>query len=636
MKKTLLFCLALGIAMLGYTQKSSIPKLSNPEVLNKSVKVLKSTTDGTEVFENSVNYARNTGSLTPEEYLLGTTFFDYVSNLGVGNRFHRWDDGTMAAAWILGFETGGFTDRGTGYNYFDGTAWDEAPTVRLEPYRCGWPSITAWGPNGEINAAHNTSDDVGCHFVRRENKGEGEWTHIGYDGPDEFPKDPTFANLISSGENNEYTHFLYNAYQQTYNDVEDPLFYSRSDDGGDTWEIKDYFFEEFGSDYYRENPIDGHIWASKGNTLAFLNVSRMIDLVLMKSTDNGESWEKTVIWENPYPFMVWDGANSTLFDSLYTTDGAGDIDIDADGKVHVVFGITKIRQDDGGRYSYPFVDGLGYWNEDMPMFNEDGDNISALCPPNYGNEGSEMIEDVNYIGWAQDIDGDGEITWATDDADVFYNYRVGGLSSQPQITIDEDGRIFVVFASSTESYVYNGEMNYKHIWARAYDNGGWGEFTDLSADITHFFDECVFPVMAKTSDEYIYYYYMADATPGFGSGNSPDHEVQENRIIFAKMLKETLLTGISETGLQNNMMVDQNIPNPFSTTTTVNVHLKQSANLSIEVTNMIGQKVYAMDRGKVSSGYHHFTLTADQLDAGIYFYTVTAGNNAVTKKMIVQ
>ena len=66
-------------------------------------------------------------------------------------------------------------------------------------------------------------------------------------------------------------------------------------------------------------------------------------------------------------------------------------------------------------YLVPFVDGIGYWNEDMPAFSN---NLNALSP--YGDTGSELIQDYNLIGWSQDVNGNGQLDLLTGYADSYY------------------------------------------------------------------------------------------------------------------------------------------------------------------------------------------------------------------------
>ncbi|MDZ7741533.1 MAG: T9SS type A sorting domain-containing protein [Bacteroidota bacterium] len=82
--------------------------------------------------------------------------------------------------------------------------------------------------------------------------------------------------------------------------------------------------------------------------------------------------------------------------------------------------------------------------------------------------------------------------------------------------------------------------------------------------------------------------------------------------------------------------VDQNYPNPFNGSTSIKVKLLKSSNLTMEVCNMAGQLVKQLDLDTVSKGLHEVTLNADDLKAGIYFYTLDTGKDRITKKMIIQ
>ncbi|MCK5777097.1 MAG: T9SS type A sorting domain-containing protein [Bacteroidales bacterium] len=55
----------------------------------------------------------------------------------------------------------------------------------------------------------------------------------------------------------------------------------------------------------------------------------------------------------------------------------------------------------------------------------------------------------------------------------------------------------------------------------------------------------------------------------------------------------------------------------------------------IEVSNIVGQTIYTSHEGSVN-GSKEITLNANNMEAGVYFYTVTVGNNKMTKKMIVK
>jgi len=621
MKKLLLIVLAVSFAYFGYSQATKVSDdLLNYSVEREFEKPVKDVTN----FNWPVNPTVRSYQTGLNETIIGRSFYDLWSNTLVGNRIAVHPDGTMGAVWTRGMEATSFPDRGTGYNFFDGTAWGPEPTEGIEDVRTGWPSYDTWGPNGEINVAHNGS--TGLEISTRENRGTGDWTQALYQGPAGIENDPTWPRVVTSGDNNEYVHLLYNSYNE-YEGQPQALLYSRSNDGGETWDPQDLILDGTGSDSYTEIGADQYVMDAHGNTVVILSASAWHDLFYMISEDNGDTWEKVVIWEHPYPFFDWD---VTIADTFFCVDNSADIAIGPDGVVHVVFGMNRVMHlEVGTTYNYfPYVDGVGYWNSTMEPFSND---LDALAGPQYGYANSEMIEDYNYIGYMQDYDGDGEITLVDD----IMSYRELGPSTMPSIHVDDNNQLFVFFASTTETFD-NIDFNFKKIWARAWvPGGGWGPFFHVTENIIHIFDESIYPTVAKGTDEDLHIIYMADGTPGLALDE--DHDYQENRIIHAAIFKdEDLLTGIIDNDIITEETVSQNYPNPFSGTTTISVNLKESANLSLEVTNLMGQKVYEMERGTVGSGQYYFQLGANEFTTGIYFYTVRANDTEVTKKMVVR
>ncbi|HKC68274.1 MAG TPA: T9SS type A sorting domain-containing protein, partial [Bacteroidia bacterium] len=74
-----------------------------------------------------------------------------------------------------------------------------------------------------------------------------------------------------------------------------------------------------------------------------------------------------------------------------------------------------------------------------------------------------------------------------------------------------------------------------------------------------------------------------------------------------------------------------NYPNPFNNNTTISVTLTENKNLDVKVYNAIGNLVFSK---KVSGnvGENTVNFDASNLSSGVYYYTVTAGNQQATKK----
>lgn len=79
----------------------------------------------------------------------------------------------------------------------------------------------------------------------------------------------------------------------------------------------------------------------------------------------------------------------------------------------------------------------------------------------------------------------------------------------------------------------------------------------------------------------------------------------------------------------------QNYPNPFNPSTQISYTLPKSAVVSLEVFNVIGQRVATLFSGRQNSGKHSIIFNASKLSSGIYFYRLKAGNSVQTKKMLL-
>ena len=615
MKKFLLFALLITFGLSTFAQSRAVLPKSKRDVAKKMrAKPIKDIGASTSVYAPGTKSA----NLFTEEQI-GMTIYDLQTNSSTENRVYMFDDGTIGATWNMGFSPSAYSMRGTGYNYFDGNEWGEEPVERIENTKTGWPSYFPYGENGEMFVTHHMTE--GLLYGWREEKGTGEWDADNIQAGPPSAVDISWPRGTSTGINNDVIHFISVTYV-AYNGQDNALLYSRSQDGGTTWDIENHFFEELGPTYYTNIGGDVYEFAEpKDGKLAFLVGDAWTDLVLMKSEDDGDNWTKTVVWENPYPLNT--GGNT---DTFYCVDGSHDLAFDNSGKIHIVFGINRAYDDGAGPYWFPGVDGVGYWNEDMPTFSN---NVDALNP--YGEAGTELVEDYNLIAWSQDLDGNGELD-LLDDWGTYYL----GLSSMVQLIIDDQDQLFLLYSSVTEGFD-NGSQNYRHVWTRTSPDGGtsWGTFYDLNGELIYIFDECVYPSVAKHSDDNIYYTYQSDTEPGLSVQGDED-PAGDNFIRFVSVFKPDIINSVKETKVVRNENVSQNYPNPFSGTSTVYVMLDEPATLSFEVTNLMGQIVYTTAERRYSSGKVEFTIDGSELTSGVYFYTVNSGDSKVTRKMVIE
>ncbi len=81
--------------------------------------------------------------------------------------------------------------------------------------------------------------------------------------------------------------------------------------------------------------------------------------------------------------------------------------------------------------------------------------------------------------------------------------------------------------------------------------------------------------------------------------------------------------------------LDQNFPNPFNPSTIISFSIPQRENVSLDIYNLLGQKVTSVVNKEMESGRYDIKFNASNLSAGIYFYILRAGNFVSTRKMML-
>lgn len=85
----------------------------------------------------------------------------------------------------------------------------------------------------------------------------------------------------------------------------------------------------------------------------------------------------------------------------------------------------------------------------------------------------------------------------------------------------------------------------------------------------------------------------------------------------------------------NDFKVVANIPNPFSKNTEILFTVPNDGYVNLKVYNMLGKEVYNITVA-ANQGDNRIPLSAEKLTSGIYLYTLSYNNTAITKKMIVE
>lgn len=78
--------------------------------------------------------------------------------------------------------------------------------------------------------------------------------------------------------------------------------------------------------------------------------------------------------------------------------------------------------------------------------------------------------------------------------------------------------------------------------------------------------------------------------------------------------------------------MDQNFPNPFNPTTTINYSIVKQSNVSIVIYDILGNEVAKLLDEEKPIGNYSIKFNADKLSSGIYFYRLQAGEFVEVKK----
>lgn len=96
-------------------------------------------------------------------------------------------------------------------------------------------------------------------------------------------------------------------------------------------------------------------------------------------------------------------------------------------------------------------------------------------------------------------------------------------------------------------------------------------------------------------------------------------------------------TGVDPTGasVPGGYRLEQNFPNPFNPSTTIEYALPRTENVRLTVYDVLGRQVGILVNEEKPAGTYRVTFEAKGLPSGTYFYALKAGSFSITKTMVV-
>ena len=94
-------------------------------------------------------------------------------------------------------------------------------------------------------------------------------------------------------------------------------------------------------------------------------------------------------------------------------------------------------------------------------------------------------------------------------------------------------------------------------------------------------------------------------------------------------------SGLNFESIPSETVLSQNYPNPFNPKTEISFSLPKEELVKLSVFNTKGELVKELVNGKVSAGNHRVNFNAENLNSGIYFYSLETGSTKLSKKMLL-
>ena len=189
-----------------------------------------------------------------------------------------------------------------------------------------------------------------------------------------------------------------------------------------------------------------------------------------------------------------------------------------------------------------------------------------------------------------------------------------------------------MYSCLSETRIWTGTWHYRGAYVTFRDKcGEWfDDMVNMNADFVHAYGEVYYTSPAI---------YCESETPGlFVDGDGSPSE--PNSLYAVKLTPTNEMTGfetwsVQEQEVVNPMTSTRVYPNPATDVLNIEVSASQSSEMSINVYNLMGQKV--MEKNvNINMGINTPSISTADLTSGIYFVTVKANGFENTMKFIVK
>lgn len=533
MKKIALTLIALTISIIGYSQVRKVSK--NDTMIPAQMQLVSRSEDETlQNVQSAPNQLRTDGNL---DY----TTYDWQSNAGAINRTIVWPDGKVSFAYTVSSNTS-YSDRGTGiatYNPNTGV-WSHL-NGRVENEKTGFGSIARYGTNGIVIAAHTANE---CKVYIANNKDNISPNSLSAVSTLNNTHEPTWPVVMTSGANRNIIHIVATAYSENGQ----PLYYFRSQNGGQTWDKQNIVLPYLGSNYVSDWGSNIAYWmeTTEDNCLALVVNNAWSDGMVIYSYDNGETWQRKVFWHHP-------GINTT-FSSTFLYPRWTSCQWDNNHHLHVLYEFNGCTGEPGSGSYYPGIGGVAYWNETMPYRGygvAHGFDPTNPNPPVHGQpfimDSAYIWQDIyaswwafsdathemwpEYVGYLPALTDGGEwenpynaTSFNINDRSLHGHYNSGCVAMPVLCMVPGTNNMVAVWCAMDENNMDGNGNYYFKLFASYSGDGGntWSNMVHLTNDFVYSYSECVYPQAAVVGNELIIAVQMDGETGTYVQSDDSD------------------------------------------------------------------------------------------------------------------
>ena len=106
-----------------------------------------------------------------------------------------------------------------------------------------------------------------------------------------------------------------------------------------------------------------------------------------------------------------------------------------------------------------------------------------------------------------------------------------------------------------------------------------------------------------------------------------------NGVFEIKLPDVTLSNEQFDTPKSVNLL--QNYPNPFNPSTTLSFSIREAGTVKLTLHSVAGELLQTITEGYYTEGEHQFKFNAGNLATGVYIYSISIGNQSVSRKMMI-